>query len=112
MANEKNKSCIPPGSYHGIIRYDHTDAWRIELRGVPGNRTFIEIHAGNKPGESLGCLLVGSSIDKSFSRIGQSRIAYDKLGRAFYGTDSPSSCPNKLVLVEIQNGPPSSVQSR
>jgi hypothetical protein len=74
MANEKNKSCIPPGSY-GIIRYDQMDARRIELRGVPGNRTFIEIHAGNKPGESLGCLLVGSSIDKSFSRTCQSRIA-------------------------------------
>ena len=29
-------SSIPVGTYNGILRYDHSDQWRIELQGVPG----------------------------------------------------------------------------
>jgi len=111
-SNLKNKSCIPPGRYSGIIRYDHKDRWRIELQRVPGNRTFVEIHAGNGPSDSLGCPLVGSTMNQKFTRVGGSRDAYSKLRRAFYGTDSPTSCPNKAVIVEIENGPPSTLQNQ
>ncbi len=47
----------PTGTFAAFLRTDHNPA-RIELRAVPG-RTNIQIHTGNTPDDSLGCILVG-----------------------------------------------------
>ena len=58
--NGKN-SCIPVGVYickrHSGTKYK--DAWCIT--GVPG-RSFILFHIGNIEDDSLGCILLGSSL--------------------------------------------------
>jgi Family of unknown function (DUF5675) len=58
QGNKPLVSSIPDGTYGGILRYDHPDKWRIELTGVPG-RTNVQIHTGNTPDDSEGCVLVG-----------------------------------------------------
>jgi len=100
--NQKNISSIPAGSYSGILRYDHRDHWRIELRNVPG-RTNVQIHVGNEPDETKGCILVGTKLSSDLCSIvgGSSTPAYSALKRAFYGSDNPSATPNKSIVVEI-----------
>lgn len=53
---------IPAGTYRAHTRTDGHLGWRIELEGVPG-RTNIQIHRGNYPGDTTGCILVGTSQD-------------------------------------------------
>lgn len=79
--NEKYKSCVPPGKYSAFLRHDHEDKWRIELTGVPGNRTHVEIHIGNYPKDSVGCVLVGTSY--SAGNVWDSGKAYEKLRVAY-----------------------------
>lgn len=99
--NQPLISSIPPGTYHGHLRYDHADQWRIELSDVP-NRSNVQIHIGNTPADSLGCILVGSNIDNnSLCTLSGSREAYTKLKKAFYGTDSPNSTPDKVITLTI-----------
>lgn len=94
-------SSIPPGTYHGNLRYDHADQWRIELADVP-DRSNVQIHIGNTTTDSLGCILVGSEIDaKSLCAVSGSKAAYAKLRKAFYGTDTPNSTPDKKITLTI-----------
>lgn len=53
---------IPAGTYQAHTRTDGHLGWRIELEGVPG-RTNIQIHRGNYPSDTTGCILVGTSRD-------------------------------------------------
>lgn len=60
LNNERNKSCIPEGTYkvvkrlaHEKRKYDH-----FHITNVP-NRTYILIHTGNYSSQILGCVLVG-----------------------------------------------------
>lgn len=46
------------------------------IQEVPG-RTFIEIHPGNFPNDTLGCILLGNTVDVDF--VGESRKAYSAL---------------------------------
>lgn len=106
--NQKNISSIPAGSYDGILRYDHSDHWRIELLNVPGNRTHIQIHVGNTVADVSGCILVGDKLGPDLCTIvgGTSKPAYNKLKSAFYGTDNPTSTPDKNISVEIKDAGP------
>jgi hypothetical protein len=102
-------SSIPAGSYPGILRYDHSDQWRIELTGVPG-RDHVQIHTGNTPDDTEGCILIGKDLGPGLCKIkaGTSKPAYADLKRAFYGTDSPVSTPDKTITVTVKDtGPPS-----
>ena len=96
-------SAIPNGSYPGTLRYDHTDQWRIELQGVPG-RDHVQIHTGNTPDDTEGCILIGKELGADLCSIkaGTSRPAYDDLKAAFYGTANPTSTPNKTITVKIE----------
>ncbi|MBK6959128.1 MAG: hypothetical protein IPH22_13145 [Nitrosomonas sp.] len=38
--NQPLISSIPPGTYHGRLRYDPADRWRIELADVPDRATY------------------------------------------------------------------------
>ena len=61
-------SSIPVGTYNGILRYDHRDQWRIELQGVPG-RTNVQMHTGNTPDDTEGCIIIGKELDASLCAI-------------------------------------------
>jgi hypothetical protein len=99
--NSNNISCIPPGSYNGILRYDKTDGWRIQLENVP-NRTGVQIHMGNYTTEIEGCVLVGTTAKVDNCTVLNSATAYGKLKEAFYGTSTPNSTPNKKITVTFK----------
>jgi hypothetical protein len=56
--NASQISAIPVGTYRGFLRRS-THGWRLELQ-VPG-RGAIQIHLGNTPDHSMGCILVGEN---------------------------------------------------
>lgn len=99
--NLNNMSCIPPGTYNGIMRYDKTDGWRIQLENVP-NRTGVQIHMGNYTSQIQGCVLVGTNAKVDNCSVSGSADAYSKLKTAFYGTSNPISTPNKKITVTFK----------
>jgi hypothetical protein len=52
-------SAVPKGEYGGFVRTDGPRGWRIELDGT-GERKNIQIHVGNRPKDTFGCLLPGT----------------------------------------------------
>jgi hypothetical protein len=72
---ENRALSIPAGQY-GIAVYDSPHAGHLLpiLLGVPG-RDFVEIHSGNCPSDSKGCILLGLS--RIGDTIGASRAAFD-----------------------------------
>jgi hypothetical protein len=101
--NMKNVSSVPDGTYSAHLRYDHADHWRIELVGVP-NRPNVQIHMGNEPDQTLGCVLVGDGLSASLCSLTGSASAYSKLKRAFYGTDAPSTFDPRDISVTFTGG--------
>lgn len=99
--NSNNISCIPAGTYNGILRYDKTDGWRIQLENVP-NRTGVQIHMGNYTTQIEGCILVGTTAKVDNCTVLNSATAYAKLKEAFYGTTTPNSTPNKTITVTFK----------
>jgi hypothetical protein len=95
-------SAIPDGTYGGILRYDHTDKWRIELTGVP-DRTNVQIHTGNTPDNSEGCILVGLKLGTDLCSVVDSKKAFDALRTAFYGSSNPVSTPDKTITVKVES---------
>jgi len=100
LGNAPLISSIPDGTYGGILRYDHADKWRIELTGVPG-RTHVQIHTGNTPDNSEGCILVGLKLGGDMCSVVDSRAAYAALRTAFYGTRDPVATPDKTIMVSV-----------
>lgn len=99
--NLNNISCIPVGTYNGMLRYDKNDGWRIQLENVP-NRTGVQIHMGNYTKETKGCILVGVGATIDNCTVQNSSAAYAKLKNAFYGTNSPNSTPNKKITITFK----------
>ena len=99
--NRSYVSSIPDGTYSALLRYDKNDKWRIQLEGVTGGRTGIQIHVGNYPSQIEGCVLVGNSVSNSKSSVSESSSAYAALKNAFYGSPSPNSSPNKDITVTV-----------
>lgn len=58
--NQSGVSAIPAGSYYIEWYNSPTHGMVFIIKDVPG-RTFIEMHVGNTPKDTLGCLLVGKS---------------------------------------------------
>lgn len=63
-------SCVPAGEYElypylspekGLVYRLHNPALKVIGIGAvpPGNRSAVEIHNGNFPRQSLGCILIG-----------------------------------------------------
>lgn len=52
-------SRIPAGAYRAKARTDGDLGWRVELEPEHG-RDFVQIHIGNFPRNSIGCILLGS----------------------------------------------------
>lgn len=71
------KNCIPAGKYEITMQYSARFGMDTpHLQDVPG-RTFIEIHPGNKPGDTEGCILLGQG--KDIDWVSNSRAAYQAL---------------------------------
>jgi hypothetical protein len=71
------KTAIPAGRYE--IRLTHSNRFERTLPilcDVPG-RQGIRLHPGNKPVDTLGCLLPGT--DKAEGKVLQSVVAFDVL---------------------------------
>ena len=85
--NQRRKSCIPKGTYEIAYRdfggyynrynerFDNHKKGVLELQNVK-DRSAILIHIGNRPKDTLGCILVGSEADTNKSIIYQSKKAY------------------------------------
>ena len=84
--NRRRISSIPTGTYRIGLRTEggwHARGLKkfggqvhkgmLEIERVPG-RTFILIHWGNRPKDTDGCILVGSTASEDF--VGQSVKAY------------------------------------
>ncbi len=83
--NAKGNSCVPAGTYNAYLRYTSTKKnreWCFELTDVPG-RTAIQFHIGNDPGDTEGCILLGTSYSTDF--VGNSTAAYQLLQDAVFG---------------------------
>lgn len=71
--------CIPLGTYDVTIRWSPKHARLIpHVENVPGFEE-IEIHVGNFPKDTEGCLLVGKVKGAKPDYIGLSRVAFDDL---------------------------------
>lgn len=71
------KNCIPAGRYEILML--HSARFEMDtphLQDVPG-RTFIEIHPGNRPEDTEGCILLGQGKDVDW--VSSSRAAYQAL---------------------------------
>ena len=117
---ENDSYRIPPGTYNGVVRYIsshhfvqnpggelfYTGDFLLEIAGVKDwsgrSRTGILFHAGSKPQNSEGCVLLGAVTKDSRGEIilSPDHPLY-KLRESFYGTNDPNSSPNKTVKVEI-----------
>lgn len=67
---------IPAGTYQAHIRTDGSRGWRIELEGVP-DRTNIQIHVGNTPDDTVGCILPGTG--RGENRVNNSTAAMNQI---------------------------------
>jgi len=68
---------IPAGTYDVSLRYSPKHSRIVpHIANVPGFEA-IEIHWGNYPKDTEGCLLVGKTHSRNF--VGNSRLAFDEL---------------------------------
>jgi len=85
--NQRRRSCVPKGTYEIVYRnfggyynrynerFDDHKNGVLELKDVK-DRSAILIHIGNRPKDTLGCILVGSEADTNKSIIYDSKKAY------------------------------------
>ncbi|OPY91217.1 MAG: hypothetical protein A4E72_00234 [Syntrophus sp. PtaU1.Bin208] len=88
---------IPAGTYQAHVRTDGPLGWRIELEGVPG-RTNIQIHVGNTPEDTTGCILPGTTED--VDRVNNSRDARDVIRQ-----EVENAGPGARIQVNITDPP-------
>ncbi|WP_350649006.1 DUF5675 family protein [Pseudomonas sp. HY13-MNA-CIBAN-0226] len=106
--NKPDISSIPDGEYGCTLRYDKSrdTNFTIQLEGT-GPRSGVQVHVGNRPDDSSGCILVGLNAKYSKNLIGSSRDAIVKLKNIFYGSENPIACPDLLINIKIQSIPQS-----
>jgi len=100
---------ISQGKYPGYLRYvsiGKKGDFLLEIGSVKWSdgkkRTDLLFHGGNKPHHSNGCIMLGGiSRDEEGNRYLPENHTLAKLRKAFYGTDTPISSPNKKVTIEI-----------
>ena len=83
--NQKGHSCVSLGTYTAFLRYTSSKSkreWCFQLNDANG-RTAIQIHIGNKPSHTEGCILVGTSYSENM--VGSSTAAYQKLQDFVFG---------------------------
>ena len=108
---------ILPGEYKGVLRYvsgknfvqgpigelGQKGDFLLEVSG-PAGRTNILFHGGNKAYQSTGCILlgpVGRDPSTLVPTVGPDH-PLRKLRKAFYGSDNPTSTPDKNIIITIK----------
>lgn len=76
---EREDVKIPTGVYKGELRWSEHFQERVPYIHVP-RRTGIEIHVGNCPEDSGGCVLVGTTVHNAC--LGSSRQAFQDMMKA------------------------------
>lgn len=99
--DNKDSSCIPPGTYNGIIHYDKVNCWVIELDSVPG-RTGVQIHMGDYARDVPGCILVGANGAIEACILVNSGLVHRRLRRVFYEIPAPESTPDRKIRITFQ----------
>jgi len=90
-------SSIPEGQYIGSVRTDGKLGWRIELTGT-GERKNVQIHVGNTPDNTKGCILPGTgSTSDNQCRIAGSGDAI-KLLQSEFGSSS-----KRPVVLQVES---------
>lgn len=92
----KPGSAIPAGTYK-VTTYPSPHFSRLmPLLEVPGRET-IEIHWGNRPVDTRGCILVGNLHSQGADWIGESRLAFDALWAQAQGPMERGECTITLT---------------
>lgn len=76
LDNEKDKSCIPTGSYQ-CVRYPSSKFGEVYLLQNVPDRDGILIHPGNTPKDTEGCILLGMCANAK--ELEESRMARHQL---------------------------------
>ena len=75
-SNADTKEPIASGTYHVIKQLSpRFQKMTPHLQNVP-DHTFIEMHVGNYPRDTHGCILLGETRSPDF--IGSSQVAFDR----------------------------------
>jgi len=83
--NERDFSCIPQGNYKLTPRTSPRRWQHFLVNGVE-NRDHILVHAGNHPGNTSGCILVGTS--RGSDVVNNSRVALKSLRNRFENVEN------------------------
>jgi len=98
--NELNSiSCVAPGTYTGFVKTGPTVdgkglGWRIQLNNTI--QTGIQVHVGNCPENTHGCILIGKGPQISPCCISRSKEMMAAL-RFMYGTDNSRQIEVSIV---------------
>lgn len=90
LGNLHDVSCIPSGTYTARLRFSPEHGYDVyELANVP-DRENIEIHIGNFHRDSLGCILLGTTIsmDDGEKCVMGSRAAFTRFMAALRGAEA------------------------
>jgi Family of unknown function (DUF5675) len=91
-------SAVPEGTYSvGVYPSPHFGRLMPLLSGIPG-RSDIEIHWGNYPDNTRGCILLGSERELNF--VSDSRKAFDDFWAKAQGPMERGDC-----TIQIKNLP-------
>lgn len=82
-------SCIPQGRYPVSVYPSPKFGRLMPLVGVP-RRTTIEIHWGNYPHNTEGCILLGHTHEPDF--VGESKNAFDEFWAKTQGPMERGEC--------------------
>lgn len=73
------KTAIPAGTYDINLTFSpRFKKYMLLLENVPGF-AGIRIHAGNSSADTEGCLILGDNMDLDSERVGNSRIAVNRV---------------------------------
>lgn len=80
LNNQKNKSCIPEGTYQWELRESPKFKKHILIKNIQ-NRNLILIHVGNTTLDTRGCILIGKKAGKIQGKeaVLNSRTALEEL---------------------------------
>ena len=78
--NQRNRSCIPEGTYVLMKRWSPKYKWHLEVTSVPG-RSLVLIHAANNAMKELRGCIAPVTLLNGEGKGSQSRMALEKLHR-------------------------------
>lgn len=84
--NQPDVSCIPAGTYECVLKFSPEHNMNLYwITGVP-NRADVEIHIGNFPSNTKGCVLLGDT--READAIDNSGDAFHRFMAAMNGAPS------------------------